>query len=90
MPQISENWIVSPLIRLPDDATTDSLKCALYKSIKNAYIKFQKEIQYTIKDNRKENKNYWKLLNLDYFKEIEELLTEEIWKNCSMKLISFK
>ncbi|MHA1104229.1 MAG: hypothetical protein ACTSPN_00650 [Promethearchaeota archaeon] len=85
MSQISENGIITPLVRLPDDATRETLKCALYKSIKNAYRKFQTEIQYTIKENRKENKNYWKLLNLDYFNEIEELLKEEIWENCSMK-----
>ena len=83
MPQISENGIITPLILLPDDATRDTLKCALYKSIKNAYRKFQKELEYTVKDNRKENKNYWKLLNLDYFYEIEVVLKEEIWENCS-------
>jgi len=85
MSQISENGIIMPLIRLTEDATRETLKCALYESIKNAYKKFQKEIQYTIKENRKENKSYWKLLNLDYFYEIEELLKEEIWEDCSMK-----
>ena len=85
MTQIFENEIITSLVRLSDDATRETVKSALYKSIKNAYRKFQKEIQYTIQENRRENQNYWKLLNLDYFNEIEELLKEKIWENCSMK-----
>jgi len=85
MTQIFENEILTPLVRLPDNATRETLESALYKSIKNAYRKFQKEIQYTIQENRRENQSYWKLLNLDYFNEIEQLLKEEIWENCSVK-----